>query len=227
MSLVSAELLGFEDYIPPFATARGINILKGVNYASGGAGIRAETGQNLGDRISLDTQLTNHRTTISRIASLQGNKNFTKEYLKKCIYTVAMGSNDYINNYLMPNNYTSSSLYTPDQYAAALVQQYSNQLMTLHSYGARKVAVFGLGPIGYIPEQVAIFGTKGSAYSEVINNEVQLFNDRLKPLIDELNKKLADAHFIYVNLTSISSGYLSSIGTLLHQLNDPNYFKTN
>ncbi|CAK9139425.1 unnamed protein product [Ilex paraguariensis] len=46
-SMVTAELLGFNDYIPPFATARGQDILKGVNYGSGSVGIRDETGQQL------------------------------------------------------------------------------------------------------------------------------------------------------------------------------------
>lgn len=43
--LIAAEQLGFDNYIPPFATARGMEILKGVNYASGSAGIRNETGR--------------------------------------------------------------------------------------------------------------------------------------------------------------------------------------
>ena len=43
--LITAQLLGFEVYIPPFATARGEEILKGVNYASGAAGIRNESGK--------------------------------------------------------------------------------------------------------------------------------------------------------------------------------------
>ena len=43
--LLAAEHLGFNNSIPPFATARGQEILKGVNYASGAAGIRKETGQ--------------------------------------------------------------------------------------------------------------------------------------------------------------------------------------
>ncbi|XP_050262984.1 GDSL esterase/lipase At4g30140-like isoform X2 [Quercus robur] len=42
---IIAEHLGFNNSIPPFATASGQEILKGVNYASGGAGIREETGQ--------------------------------------------------------------------------------------------------------------------------------------------------------------------------------------
>ncbi|KAJ6697474.1 hypothetical protein OIU85_003810 [Salix viminalis] len=41
------ELLGFNQSIPPFATARGRDILIGVNYASGAAGIRDESGRQL------------------------------------------------------------------------------------------------------------------------------------------------------------------------------------
>ncbi|KAJ7000113.1 GDSL esterase/lipase [Populus alba x Populus x berolinensis] len=44
---VIAEQLGFRNYIPPYATARGRAILGGVNYASAAAGIRDETGQQL------------------------------------------------------------------------------------------------------------------------------------------------------------------------------------
>ncbi|KAL0352922.1 UNVERIFIED_CONTAM: GDSL esterase/lipase [Sesamum angustifolium] len=65
-----AQLLGFEKPVPPFATARGSDIIKGVNYASGGAGILAESGIQLGDRISLDRQLLNHRLTIARLSLL-------------------------------------------------------------------------------------------------------------------------------------------------------------
>lgn len=43
---VSAEKVGFEDFILPFTTAKGNDILRGVNYASGAAGIRKDTGDN-------------------------------------------------------------------------------------------------------------------------------------------------------------------------------------
>jgi hypothetical protein len=44
---LTAELLGFDDYIPPYASASDDAILKGVNYASAAAGIREETGRQL------------------------------------------------------------------------------------------------------------------------------------------------------------------------------------
>ncbi|CAK9149241.1 unnamed protein product [Ilex paraguariensis] len=209
---IIAELLGFDSYIPPFATATGSNIVKGVNYGSGAAGIRDETGIQLGGRISLNVQLLNHLVTIARITALLGNKTAANEYLTKCIYTVGMGNNDYINNYLMPQFYPTSREYTPDEFAQVLIDQYKQQLTTLYKLRARKIAIFGLGLIGCIPAELGMYGTNSSACVDTINNQVQLFNDRLKPLVDELNSNLTDAKFIYINTTSISSGDPSVIG---------------
>ncbi|CAI0475283.1 unnamed protein product [Linum tenue] len=44
---VIAEQLGFNGYIPPYVSARGQAVLRGVNYASAAAGIREETGRQL------------------------------------------------------------------------------------------------------------------------------------------------------------------------------------
>lgn len=46
-SLITAELLGFKNHIPPFATVSASEMLKGVNYASGSAGILHDTGKHL------------------------------------------------------------------------------------------------------------------------------------------------------------------------------------
>ncbi|KAL3851427.1 hypothetical protein ACJIZ3_013309 [Penstemon smallii] len=207
-----AQLLGFDKPIQPFATASGSDILNGVNYASGASGIRDESGSHLGDRISLSGQLINHATTISRLGQLISPPNTVNNYLNKCLYTINIGSNDYINNYLLPRFYRTSVLFTPDQYAEALIQKYTLQLRTLYNNGARKIVIIGLGFIGCIPQELANFPTNGSSCVDSINNNVQLFNNRLKPLIDNLNTNLPGAQFIYINTTSISSGDPSAIG---------------
>ncbi|XP_009598192.1 GDSL esterase/lipase At1g29670 [Nicotiana tabacum] len=208
-----AELLGFDKYIEPFATVKGVEMFRGVNYASGAAGILDESGIHLGDRISLNRQLRNHKVTISHMSTLLGNnKTLTKEYLSKCIYIVGMGNNDYINNYLLPQFYPSSHLYKPEKYATILVQQYEKQLKTLYRYGARKVAVFGLGGIGCIPAELDLYGTKDSGCVDSINKAVQYFDDKLIPMINDLNSNLPNTKFIYVNSTSIGIGDPSSIG---------------
>lgn len=47
--VMPAEELGFKHFIPPYANTSGFDILEGVNYASGAAGIRNETGTHAVD----------------------------------------------------------------------------------------------------------------------------------------------------------------------------------
>ncbi|KAL4585761.1 hypothetical protein LXL04_010386 [Taraxacum kok-saghyz] len=202
---IIGELLGFVNFIPPYANVTNQQISTGVNYGSGSAGIRDESGSQLGDRVTFNRQLLNHATIITRLSLLQRNKTFTNEYVKKCIYITVIGNNDYINNYLMPNNYPTSSIYTTDQYAEVLARQYSKQLTTLYKLGARKIAVFGLGQIGCTPAEISMFGTDGRPCVDSINDAVNRLNIRLKPLVDELNSNFSDARFTFINLTSISA----------------------
>ncbi|KAB1221488.1 hypothetical protein CJ030_MR2G020840 [Morella rubra] len=126
--LTAAELLGFATYIPSFANATGSDILKGVNYASGSAGIREETGKHLGIRFSLDQQFQHHNLTVSRTAKILEFNQAATEHLNKCIYSVGMGSNDYINNYFMPSLYPTSRTYTKEEYAKVLIRRFSEQI---------------------------------------------------------------------------------------------------
>ncbi|KAL0329571.1 UNVERIFIED_CONTAM: GDSL esterase/lipase [Sesamum radiatum] len=198
-----AELLGFKSAIPPFATAKGREIIKGVNYASGSAGIRNETGKQLGQRISMNEQLLHHNVTVSRIARLLGNTPSRKDHLCKCLYYMVVGSNDYINNYFKPEYYSTSKKYSTKEYAAVLTREYSQQLKKLYYLGARKVAVTGLSGIGCTPGELAR-GTNGSLCVDAINNAVVLFNDKLQALIKSLNNHLPDAQFIYVPSLELS-----------------------
>ncbi|XP_039164432.1 GDSL esterase/lipase At5g45670 [Eucalyptus grandis] len=102
---IIAGLLGFDKYIQPFATAKGSEILIGVNYASAGTGAGAFEMKQ--DSNCLNHQLRNHLVTILRVREMLGLN--ATAYLNKCIYTVGMGSNDYINNYFMLDEYQTIS----------------------------------------------------------------------------------------------------------------------
>ncbi|XVF34157.1 hypothetical protein REPUB_Repub18cG0034300 [Reevesia pubescens] len=193
------KFLGFEDYIPPFALSEAKNILKGVNYASGSAGILDESGNQLGSRVPMNKQIENHKTIISRISRILGNDSSTKKLLSKCIYSIQIGSNDYINNYFKPEFYNTSRQYTPDQFAAVLVQQYSRQIKSLYDNGARKFATYGQGLIGCTPDAIRVYGTNGSLCVDKLNIAATLFNNRLTLLVKEFNKNLTDAKFTYLN----------------------------
>ncbi|XP_050370559.1 GDSL esterase/lipase At4g18970-like [Argentina anserina] len=208
---IITELLGFENYIIPFAYANGSTILRGVNYASGASGIRRETGMTAGTVLSMGLQLVNHKKTVSRITNILGKKSLAENYLNKCLYSVAMGSNDYINNYFLPLYYNTSQEYTLEEYAVVLIEEYSRQIMKLYEFGAKKVVLGGLGLIGCTPAAIANYGTNGSCSAD-LNYAAQLFNKELVSLVDQLNDNLTDAKFVYINNYEIGSVNTTALG---------------
>jgi phospholipase/lecithinase/hemolysin len=210
---VIAELLGFDDYIPPYVSASGQDILKGVNYASAAAGIREETGRQLGGRISFSEQVKNYQNTVSQVVNLLGNEDSAANYLSKCIYSIGLGSNDYLNNYFMPTFYSTGNQYTPEQYADVLIDQYNQQLKALYDYGARKMVLFGIGQIGCSPSELAQNSPDGKTCVQRINSANQIFNSRLKSLVNTLNNNLSDARFIYIDSYGIFQDIINSPST--------------
>ncbi|KAI9198206.1 hypothetical protein LWI28_011831 [Acer negundo] len=200
---VITELLGFDDYISPYSTASGQDILRGVNYASAAAGIREETGQQLGSRISFRGQVQNYRNTVQQVVSLLGDEDSAADYLSKCLYSIGLGSNDYLNNYFMPLYYSSGRQYTPEQWADLLIQEYTRQLSDLYDYGARKFVLIGVGQIGCSPNELAQNSPDGRTCVERINSANEIFNNKLKALVDQFNNNRSDAKFIYVNVYGI------------------------
>lgn len=78
----------------------------------------------------MNEQLSNHEAAISRLVAHLGSRQAAKKHLKSCLYYVGMGNNDYLGNYL-PSYYASAAEYTPEQFAAVVVKQYSKQLQVL------------------------------------------------------------------------------------------------
>ncbi|PIN12497.1 Triacylglycerol lipase [Handroanthus impetiginosus] len=198
---VLAQLLGFPNYIPPYARARGRALLRGANYASGASGIRDETGNNLGDHTSMNQQVDSFAETVRQLRRyFRGDVNALGAYLSKCIFYSGLGSNDYLNNYFMRDYYATGSQYTPKAYAASLIQDYTKQLTELYNLGARKVIVTAVGQIGCIPYQLARYNGNGSRCNEEINSAISLFNKGLKRLVDRFNRgQLPGAKFVYLD----------------------------
>ncbi|KAM3197350.1 hypothetical protein ACQJBY_072795 [Aegilops geniculata] len=146
-----ADHLGFQPpFIPAYAMAQPSDYARGLNFASGAAGVRPETGNNLGGHYPLSEQVSHFRSVVGQIPPAGREKR-----LGRCIYYVGMGSNDYLNNYFMPDYYNTAQAYDPAAYAAALLQEYERQLTALYALGARKFVVAGVGQIGCIPYELA------------------------------------------------------------------------
>ncbi|MBA0714130.1 hypothetical protein Golax_013126, partial [Gossypium laxum] len=99
----------------------------GVNYASGGGGILNETGGYFVQRFSLWKQIELFRGTKELITNKLG-KQATDKFIGEANFVVALGSNDFINNYLMPV-YGDSWKYNDQTFVQYLMETLQNQLL--------------------------------------------------------------------------------------------------
>ncbi|KAJ1283068.1 hypothetical protein BS78_03G099800 [Paspalum vaginatum] len=154
-----SDMLGLRPpLLPPYATARPADLPRGVNFASGASGILPETGNNLGGHYPMSEQVDHFRAAVGDMgnsSAFRGNASRLTEHLGRCVFFVGMGSNDYLNNYFMPDYYDTAQRYSPRDYTALLLQGYSAQITELYGLGARKFVIAGVGLIGCIPYELA------------------------------------------------------------------------
>ncbi|WCJ27296.1 GDSL esterase/lipase At1g29670 [Euphorbia peplus] len=211
---IIAEKIGIKDYIPPYRTVgTSLQMLKGVNYASSGAIVQSDIAGSKINSISLGQQLKSHRKIARRISNILGHKNMTNQYLQSCLYSVEIGSNDILNNYIPSNNGSEPTPRQPaDQFAKNLVNHFFfSRLLSLHSSGAKKVVVFGLPPLGCSPGAIRMYGNGKNKNEhkciDIINKGVQAYNSKLRTMVDKLNKYNKNAQFTYIDITEAYQGF--------------------
>ncbi|XP_068636387.1 GDSL esterase/lipase 7 [Aristolochia californica] len=201
-----AQLLGLP-FTPPYLspTSKGAKILRGINYASAAAGILDETGKHYGGRVSFNGQLALFEKTLALdLGLLFQTREALLQYLAKSIFVINVGSNDYINNYLLPKIYASPHVYSREAFADLLISIYSLQLSKLYELGARKIVLVGIGALGCIPSQLAMVNGNDSCV-ERVNYIVSAFNERLQQLVPSLNSTLPGSYFVFHDVYSVFS----------------------
>ncbi|XVF66100.1 hypothetical protein PTKIN_Ptkin10aG0007200 [Pterospermum kingtungense] len=199
---IIGQELGFPGFTPPYLapTTRGEVLLQGVNYASGGGGILNHTGKIFGGRINMDAQLDNFENTRRDIISSIGAP-AALDLLRRALFSVTIGSNDFINNYFTPVvSAAEQKLVPPEVFVASMVARFRLQLTRLYSLGARKIVVVNVGPIGCIPYERDLNPTAGDSCVSHQNQVAQLFNTELRSLIKELSTSLKGSYFVYADV---------------------------
>lgn len=156
----------------------------------------------------MNQQLQWAANTKSQIVQLVGEAQ-AEAIFANGLFSVTMGSNDYINNYLLKGSSTSSS-YNPQQYQDLLISTFSQQLTTLYNLGARKVVVTAVGPLGCIPSQLVLQFSVNGECVPFINGYVQGFNAALKSLLQQLTSTLSGATFVYANAYDMVQSFINN-----------------
>ncbi|KAA0061248.1 GDSL esterase/lipase [Cucumis melo var. makuwa] len=200
--------LGLPSSIPPFfdPSTKGTNIVRGVNYASGGSGILDDTGSIAGNVTSLNKQIKNfEEVTLPELRRLMGRRNGRKKgsLLENYLFVVGSGGNDYSFNYFLTN---SDPQLTLPIFTANLTATFSTQLKKLYSLGARKMVVISVNPLGCSPMVRA--NNKGECI-EILNQAAQLFNLNLKTLVDDIKPQIPLSNIVFLNSYNIINDIIS------------------
>ncbi|KAL1364015.1 hypothetical protein HN51_012174 [Arachis hypogaea] len=158
----------------------------GVNFASGGAGVLAETNQ--GVVIDLPTQLRNFEEVRVSLSEKLGEKK-AKELISEAIYFISIGSNDYMGGYL--GNPKMQESYNPEQYVGMVIGNLTQAIQVLYEKGARKFGFLSLSPLGCLPALRALNSKsdKGGCF-EAASALAQAHNHALSSVLKSLEQIL-------------------------------------
>lgn len=203
---IVGEELGQPHYAVPFLAPNttGRTLLHGVNYASGGGGIMNATGRIFVNRLSMDIQIDYFNITRKQIDKLLGASKARDFIMKKSIFSITIGSNDFLNNYLLPVLSIGARVSeTPDAFIDDLLNQLKGQLTRLYRLDARKFILGNVGPLGCIPYQKTINQLSENQCVELPNKLALQYNAKLKDLVAQLNDNLPGATFVHANVYAL------------------------
>ncbi|KAL3702101.1 hypothetical protein R1sor_020123 [Riccia sorocarpa] len=186
-------------FIPTYEDpdTHGSGILRGVNYGSGGSGIRDETGSIFGAHISMNLQIKQFNETQQEFIEQLGF-DAAQRVFADSIYFSNIGTNDLVNNYLLPASPTRA-LYTPEEYINVVLDEYSSQLTTLYNMGARKMVVFNVGPLGCLPIRLALHLSPNGTCIAAENDFTREFNSALVQMVNSLTAQLRGSTILLAN----------------------------
>ncbi|XP_006655981.1 GDSL esterase/lipase At5g37690 [Oryza brachyantha] len=174
-------------------------VLGGVNFASGGAGLLNETGIYFVQYLSFDNQISSFEQIKDAMIAKIGKK-AAEEVVNGAIFQVGLGSNDYINNFLRPFM-ADGIVYTHEEFIGLLMDTMDRQLTRLYDLGARNIWFSGLAPLGCIPSQ-RVLSDDGGCLDDVNAYAVQ-FNAAAASLLERLNAKLPGARMSLADCYSV------------------------
>ncbi|XP_075660230.1 GDSL esterase/lipase At1g54790-like [Castanea sativa] len=191
------------------------NFRKGCNFAAAASAIRPITGS--ASPFSLGIQVAQFQRLKARVLELEllpkgkklGKRLPKKDFFEKGLYTFDIGQND------IASAFFSKSL---DQIIASIPEilaEFETGIEKLYEQGARNFWIHNTGPLGCLPQNVAIFGTDESKLDEYgcvsqHNQGAKAFNKQLLALSKKLEGKYSDANFAYVDIFTIKYNLIAN-----------------
>ncbi|CAK8569112.1 unnamed protein product [Lathyrus sativus] len=192
------EELGIKELLPAYLdpNLKPSDLPTGVCFASGGAGYDPLTSK-YASVISMSDQSEMFKEYLVKLKDVVGEerKNFI---IANTLFNVVAGSDDLVNTYFTIR--TPQFHYDIPAYTDLMVKEASNFVKEIYQLGARRIGVFGVPPLGYLPSQRTLGGGVFRNINEEYNEAAKLFNSKLSKQLDFLRSNLPNSRVVYVDI---------------------------
>lgn len=206
---IISEHLGEESTLPYLSPQlQGEKLLVGANYASAGIGILNDTGIQFLNIIRIGQQLAYFQQHQERLSSMIGPDQ-AKRLVNEALVLITLGGNDFVNNYyLVPYSIRSQQYDLPD-YVPFIISEYKKILRRLYDLGARQVLVTGTGPLGCVPNALALRSRNGNCDPE-LQRAADLYNPQLVQMLNQLNTDIGSNIFVTANAFKMHMDFITN-----------------
>lgn len=122
--------------------------------------------------------MTPIQVQLQQFKALVDQNHIDKKLVQESLIFFESGSND-IFGYFYPFN---SPTLTPDAYVQSMLAEVSIFVDTVYKLGARKIAIFGLGPVGCVPARAQLPGAPITKCYGKMNKMIKNYNMGLETM---------------------------------------------
>ncbi|MED6147218.1 hypothetical protein PIB30_042095 [Stylosanthes scabra] len=205
-----AMLLGFQQspfpylYLVKHSEIFQSEILKGVNFASGGSGLLKLTGKGpYKEVVSMHEQVQQFKRVYKHISKyLNGSSSGADSRINKSIFLISVGSNDIFEFFVNATGSGANFTEVVPQFMSNLMDTYKSHLQNLINLGARKLGIVSVAPIGCVP---IVRGTFGGNCSDGLNAIAELFYSSVQEMLTKLRTDCSDLKYSIGNTYNITN----------------------
>ncbi|KMZ64297.1 GDSL esterase/lipase [Zostera marina] len=223
----AASYLGIKDHLPPYLdlSLGKEELMTGVSFASAGSGFDPLTAQFSGV-VPVLLQVGFFETYKARLELMIGEDQ-TVRLIEQSVFMVSAGTNDFVTNYFALS--LRKKEFTVEQYQLFLLQNIKIFLKILQSFGAKKIVVVGLPPMGCLPVIITLnwkgrfqerdcitsFNSISKDYNSKLKEEMIIYS---KYFGDDISITYADIYDPFIDVISSPKKYGTFCLNISHKI---------
>ncbi|KAG2709499.1 hypothetical protein I3760_05G242600 [Carya illinoinensis] len=161
----------------------------GINFASAGSGVFPQTNQDE-HVMPMQVQLQQFQTLVQ-----QGQIDTT--LIQNSLFLFESGSNDIFGYFFAAGSGAVQELPRPHDFVKAMLDQVESFVDEIYNLGARRIALFSLGPVGCVPARALLKDAPLDRCYGKLNFMVERYNHGLLKMVRHARWKYPDAVIAY------------------------------